>query len=472
MKETILLLNPPGKEKYIRDYYCSHISKARYYWAPYDLFVFAGQLREEYEIVFLDAILERFSFEQTVDFIKKQFPIKALLFLSGGVSWSNDNVFFQYFLESCTEEKDFLIIGNGDLFLTDGKKIMQKTSWLDALVMNFAHNDLADFLQGRRETLKNIMFRDEDGNIHDHIAPKDKTFSYSPPPYEQLPYARYRLPHSINSVYAGFLTTYGCPFRCDFCLGGKLPFMTRPMDNIRQELDLLQEIGIKELWIKDLTFGVPGEHARELCGLLQDYSFQWICLSRADVLNEKLLKMMRDAGCHTIQLGIESGSEELLKAHRKDIDLNQIREVFALCKKYSIRTLAHFILGLPGETEESLRKTRNFVLELDPDIASFNIVAPRIGTDLRQEALDKGWVTDLESDIDNSISFPMIQTPDIEGEKVWKWRNKCIRDFYLRPRYIWKRISRLRSFYEFQTLFYEGFDYLKSTIRQPMRGGK
>lgn len=472
MKETILLLNPPGKEKYIRDYYCSHISKARYYWAPYDLFVFAGQLKEKYNVIFIDAVLEQYSFNDTICEMKKYFPLKAVIFLSGGVSWNNDSSFFRLFLEQCDDNDDFLIIGNGDLFVTQGKSIMKKASWIDALVINFVHNDLEAFLEGNADTYKNIIYRDENGTIQEPEQQEEKIFSYPPPPYSKLPYERYRLPHSIAPHYAGFLTTYGCPFRCDFCLGGKLPFMKRSMDNIREELQMLHETGIKELWIKDLTFGIPEEHAREFCSLLKDYSFQWICLSRADVLNEEILKLMKKAGCHTIQIGIETASEELLKKHRKDIDLDQIRTVFSICRKYSIRTLAHFILGLPGETEETLRKTRNFALELDPDFASFNIVAPRIGTDLRQEALEKGWVAEPDSDIDNSISFPMIQTPQINSQVVWNWRNKCIRDFYLRPHFVWKRLTNIRSLYELQTLIYDGWDYLKSTLREPMRGGK
>jgi len=388
------------------------------------------------------------------------------------VSWNNDKRFFQHLLSECEDKDDYLLVGNGDLFVTEGKKIMEEVAWIDALVMNFARNDLRAYLAGKRGDLENIICRDEKRGIQEYRLTDEKKFSYPPPPYSDLPYQRYRLPHSIDPEYVGFLTTYGCPFRCDFCLGGKLPFLLRDLNNVREELDVLQELGVKELWIKDLTFGVPRKHALEFCDLIQEYSFQWICLSRADVLDEELLQQMKKGGCHTIQIGIETASEELLKLHRKDIDLDKIRRVFELCQRYSIRTLAHFILGLPGETEESLKKTHDFALELDPDIASFNIVAPRIGTDLREEALEKGWVTDLNTDIDNSVSFPILRTPEIDPEKVWKWRNKCIRDFYLRPRFMWKKIRNLRSMYELNTLIHDGWDYLKSIIRQPTRGGK
>lgn len=468
-KKTIVLLNPPGKHKYLRDYYCSHISKARYYWAPYDLIVLSAQLKKQYNIIFIDAILDELSFEQTADKILGISDLKAVVFLTGGVSWKNDIRFMNYLKKERAGNKDFLLIGNGDVFLENGQEMMEKYLFIDAAITNFADHSLLKFLDGEKDIHHNLIYREAHDRIVNTYHKKNckKNFSYPIPDYYLFPFDKYRLPHSINAVSAGLITSYGCPFKCDYCVGGKLPFMVRDLQNVYEELCYLKMIGIKELWIKDLTFGVPEQHGIDFCEMLieNNFNFSWICLSRVDVLNEELLVLMKKAGCHTIQIGVETASEELLTQHKKNTKIDQIRTVFKLCKKTKIRTLAHFILGLPGETEASIQKTIDFSRELEPDFASFNIIAPRMGTDLREQSISNGTITDTEADIDNSLSFPLIETEFLTPEQLWNWRNKAIRSFYLRPSYMVKRLKNLRSYYEFTTLFFEGWDYLKSTFR-------
>jgi len=473
-REKVLLLNPPGKYKYLRDYYCSHISKGHYYWAPYDLFVIAGQLKLGYEIIFLDAILENLSFEQTLEKIESYLPLKAIVFLTGGVSWKNDLKFLKLLSEKLKSKSNFLLIGNGDVCLDLKEKILIEYPFIDAIITNFVDNSLLYFLDERDEDFYyNIIYRSKEGFIKNTIRENSyyvgqrRFFSYPVPDYLKFPYKKYRLPHSINPIVAGTITTYGCPFKCSFCVGAKLPVLIRRLDNLYEELSYLQMLDIKELWIKDLTFGVPREHALAVCKMLKEhFNFKWICLSRVDVLDEKLLSEMKEAGCHTIQIGVETASEELLKKYNKNTKLDQIKKVFALCKKYKIRTLAHFILGLPGDTKEFVEKTINFAIELDPDIASFNIAAPRMGTDLREKAIEEGWIFSEDMEIDNSISFPSIETNLLPASELWKLRNKAIRKFYLRPYYIIKRITNLKSLYELKTLFLDGWYHLKTTLKK------
>ena len=429
-------------------------------------FISSQNAKVSYNIVFIEAILDKLSFEKTAEQILKISDLKAVVFLTGGASWKNDIKFLKFLLSK--REKDFLLIGSGDVFLENGSEMLEKYPFIDVAIANFINHSLIKYLSGRREDHYNLIYRNDTDTVLNTYDKNNqvKFFSSPIPDYSLFPFEKYRLPHSIHPVTAGLITSYGCPFKCNYCVGSNLPFIVRNLENIYEELCYLKDLGIKELWIKDLTFGVPKKHSIDFCNMLikNNFNFSWICLSRVDVLHEDLLDLMKKAGCHTIQLGVETASEELLRQHGKNTKTEQTRKVFKLCKKMKIRTLVHFLLGLPGETEQSIQKTIDFSQELNPDFAAFNIISPRMGTNLREDFIKEGMITDTEADLDSSLSFPIVKTEYLTPEQLWNWRNKAIRSFYLRPSFMLKRLKNLRSYYEFKTLFFEGWDLLKSTL--------
>ena len=242
--------------------------------------------------------------------------------------------------------------------------------------------------------------------------------------------------------------------------------------NIRKTHGMyLKSLGIKELWFKDLTFGANKERTQRLLNRMLDEQlrFTWVCLSRVNVLDEELLTLMKLAGCHTIQLGIETADEKLLGQYSKPFTREQVEHTVAMCKKVGIRILAHFILGLPGDTEENINATIRLALELKPEFASFNVAMPRMGTQFRQKALHDGLVSSDVTTLDNSISFPVYETPQLSREKLWQLRNKAIRTFHLRPGFIIRRLLGVKSLYELKTLFIEGIALLTTTLKSPGR---
>lgn len=287
------------------------------------------------------------------------------------------------------------------------------------------------------------------------------------PDYDLFPITKYRIPHGRRLPFAGILTDYGCAFHCDYCIGGELGFRLRDLDNTIEEMRELKRRGIKELWIKDLTFGVNKKRTAELLQRMRDekFGFTWVCLSRVNVLTEELLRDMHATGCHTIQMGVESASEEILNQHTKGISIDQVREVIGLCRKIGIRVLAHYILGLPGETVQTVRQTIDYALELDTEFASFNVAMPRMGTEFRKSAIEQGLISDTLETLDNSISQPVYETKELTGDVLWSLRNEAIRRFHLRPKFIARRLLAVRSWYEFTTLFKEGLAMLATTFR-------
>ncbi|UZE93280.1 MAG: radical SAM protein [Candidatus Nealsonbacteria bacterium] len=463
--KKILLLNLPGDEIYLRDYYCSFISEGDFVWHPVDLTVLSGILSSDYQIKVIDAIADRIKFDECCKKISSM-DIDTIIFLSGAVSWEKD----KEFLKKIKRVKQIKLIGTGDLFLFQGEKILRENKFLDALILDFTDSEILKFLSAGKGLFKNIIYRDrEQIVIPKKITKKNKIFSLPLPRLDLFPMAKYDFPIARHFPFATVVASLHCPYHCRFCIYNSLEFKWRDADNVIEELKYIYSLGIKEVRFRDNTFGANRNQALDICRkmLLNNFNFSWSCSSRVDVLDEELLEIMKKSGCHIIQLGVESGNQGTLDCYNKQFTLNQVRKMFSLCQKLGIRTMAHFILGLPGEDEEAILNTLKFAVELNCDFVTFNIAAPRIGTDLRKNAISKGWLIDNTLKCsDSSRTYPAIETEELSRKKLWELRNKAIRRFYLRPSYIIKRIFSLKSLYELKMDIREGLLYLISSFKR------
>ncbi len=456
--KKILLLNPPGGRPYIRDYYCSHVAKGIYYWPGYDLLVLSGILGKEHHVEVLDAIISRMSPEECFSRIKKM-DIDVIVFITGSVSWREDFSF----LEKVKKEKKSLIIASGDFLLFQGSKIMKQFPFLDAVILDFTTRNILDLLSGEGNEKKDNLIIRKGEEIIEGNRTKTKEFEIPIPRHELFPLNKYTLPHLRKHPFASVLTAFGCPYQCLFCPFQQIPFKTRKIENILEEFAYIASLGIKEIWFRDQTFLANKEHSLRLCKEMieKNFSFSWSCETRVDLLNEESLSLMKDAGCHTVMLGVESARQEILDRYKKGIKIEQIKEAFALCKKLKIKTLAHFIIGLPGENEKSQRELIDLAIQIDCDYASFNIASPQIGTTFRDEAINKGWISEEMDIMDSSCSYPLIATRSLSKEKVWMFHQLAVRKFYLRPGFLWKRVCRIKTIKEGIILIREGIYFLK-----------
>jgi radical SAM superfamily enzyme YgiQ (UPF0313 family) len=239
-------------------------------------------------------------------------------------------------------------------------------------------------------------------------------------------------------------TDFGCPFKCDFCLSGQLPHKLRPVTEVLEELEHIKRLGVKYFSFGDQTFGAVRERTEELLEGMdaRNIDLPWGCFSRADLLRPEMVSRLKRSGCDLVMIGVESGSQEILDRHHKGLRLEEVRQAFALCRRAGIRTLATFIVGLPGETRETFVRTLSLALELDPDFASFNLPVAKPLTPLRREAAGQGWLSPGGGDQSTGSN---IRAGGNSPELMGRWQNEALRRFYLRPGYWARRLSDIRS---------------------------
>jgi anaerobic magnesium-protoporphyrin IX monomethyl ester cyclase len=243
------------------------------------------------------------------------------------------------------------------------------------------------------------------------------------------------------------LTSRGCPYRCSYCSQiGPRRWRARSADSVVDEWRwLVREVGAAEIGVLDDSFNIDRMRVLEICQRLVDEGLDhipWIMINgiRANLADTEVLGAMKKAGCLRAAFGVESGNQSILDTVvDKHLTLDQVRSAFTAAREVGLETIGFFIIGLPGETEETMDDTIRFACELDPVVANFSIATPFPGTDMYQTVTAKGRVlADTWDDFvffEGKARFEMPGLPADLVERKWK---EAYRRFYLRPkRVLW-----------------------------------
>ena len=458
----VVLLNPPGRFLYLREYFCGKISKADYLVHPVDLLWLSAQLDARYRVTIVDAIAERLTPAAALDRLRALAP-DALVFLSSSVSESEDLEFLRLARPFVSGE----LIAIGDNFLKNPEKSLADHPEIDAILLGFFAPTLADYLNGERgDSLRDLYFRAGGETVRAANDTSRGTFAIGLPRHDQLDLSRYAFPFARRRPYGTLLTDYGCPFDCTFCLIGKLPYRTRELDDVFGEVAYLKSLGVRDLYIDDQTFMPSRKRLDAFCeGLAKmRLGIGWTCYVRADLSDPDRLKTMKAAGCHTAIVGVESGSDVILSRYGKDVTTDQIRTAVTRVKAAGLTAVGTFIVGLPGETEQTCRETIDFALSLSLDFASFNTPIPRAYTEMRDEVLAEGWGDDASERLDQSGSAAAVNTPTLSARAAFAFRNEAERRFYLRPGYLLRRVLGIRSPFQAVLMFREGLSLIRRVL--------
>lgn len=436
-RPRVLLLNPPGQRLYLRDYYCSKTSKAGYLYEPVDLLILSGLLNAQFDLSSLDAIAEGLRPESALDRIAQAKP-DAVIGLIGAVSLTEDLDFYK----ALKSRLGIPILLSGDAVMDGDLEFLAAHPFIDAVLLDFTDPEVIRWLNGERIPFRAITWQ-SDGRVTAASRQRHPEFAIGLPRHDLFASPAYRFPFVRRRRFATVLTDYGCPWPCNFCIMGELTFKTRAVDSVMAELESLVAAGIREIYFDDQTFGVKPERTAALCKAMAALRPPpgWVAFTRADLVTPDRLALYREAGCHTLMLGVETADQALLDRAEKKLKVETIREAFALCRKAGIRTVATFLFGLPGETDAQREATIQLARTLGCDYASFNVAVPRSRTGLRDGA-QGDWARQA---MDQSGHAPGWQ--EGQGDAA-TWIRRANLAFYLRPGYLLRRTTAVRSWEE------------------------
>lgn len=304
---------------------------------------------------------------------------------------------------------DLIVIGEGE-------------ETLNELIPNIKNRD-------KWNEIKGIAFRDNDGQIVK--TPKRPLMSN----LKDLPLpARHLLPLS-KYLALGFpvsiTTSRGCPNQCIFCQGRRLLGLKprfRDIDNVLTEIEYLNLLGFHRINFADDFFTSKRERVIELCKKIKQrgLNFAWSAFVRADSIDRELLRIMKDAGCDKVSFGVESGNEEMLKRIKKRIKIPQVIKAAKMCVDVGMRCLASFIVGLPGESWETLRDTEALAKRLESIGIEYgyHLLAPFPGTTIREKIYEYDLKILSDNWDDYDANRPIVATSYLTPEDILRFIKK------------------------------------------------
>lgn len=252
------------------------------------------------------------------------------------------------------------------------------------------------------DSILGLAYRDKEGKV---VRTSPRPFisdldSIPFPAWDLLPLDKYRVAHTglQKSLTFALLSSRGCPYRCIFCsssltMGRK--FRMRSAENIFAEIQMLYDrFGMRQFDFVDDTITVDKERVGKICELIIESKTDvtWACNSTVRINDSVTLRKMKEAGCVRIDFGVESGDTDVLKIIRKGITIPQVIEAHRCAKEAGLKTCSFFMIGLPGQDMESVRKSISLMKQIDTDFPSFSIATPYPGTELYQMAKKNSWL--------------------------------------------------------------------------------
>jgi radical SAM superfamily enzyme YgiQ (UPF0313 family) len=464
----VLLVNPPSPDGgiWIRTQHrVGRRSRENMIWPQVSLAQMAAILHPTYKVKIVDAIAERLTWLEFKSVIEKFQP---RYYLTQVTAPTLENDMYGTFLASARGAKtiafgthvtpipretlrsyaslDFILHGEPDLTIRD---------LLDHLDGNVSKRppeiqELFDKQSGYEPALlpggavnlggiQGLVWRRGDEVVINTPRPFVSELDDLPMPlHELLPLKKYLMP-LMKGPFTFIVTSRGCTAGCTYCIkhvSYQFSVRLRTPEKIMAELWQLNNLGIRNIHMYADLFTIHRDQVVDLCQRIirEGLKIRWTCNSRVDYVDEEMLRLMGQAGCWLISWGIESGNEQILKHARKGAYPDKAEQALRWAKKAGIANWGYFIIGLPGETEATIRQTIDFSKKLPLDIALFHVAAPYPGTPFFFEVVKEGWFrpgTRWEQvDMDKGT---VLDYPGLPAERLLYWQKRAWREWAFRP---------------------------------------
>ena len=344
-------------------------------------------------------------------------------------------------------------------------QILEQNDFVDIIVRNEGEYTTLDVVNATEndkpfENIDGINYRDGSVLVETPKRPPIENLDALPFP------ARHLLPMDDYMIFgrkqqiATMICSRGCPMSCSFCassaMHGKRARFRSPENAVDELEQIVDDYRVSMIGFMDDTFTLYPKWVSKFCELIakRDVDVTWGCTARVDRMGKQLLNRMKEAGCRTLLLGVESGNQEILNNVQKGATVDQARQTFKLARDIGMHTIASMTVGMPGETKVTADETMNFTRRINPDYAIFSLATPYPGTKFFDLAEKMGLIKVKDWTHFNLI-MPVLETTEFSLDELRAMQTKAFRDFYMRPGYVLRQFKKDKLLFLF--IFYNIF---------------
>jgi hopanoid biosynthesis associated radical SAM protein HpnJ len=412
------------------------------YWYPVWLCYPAGMLPDSKVV---DAPPHKISIEQTVAMAD---DFELLVLFTSTPGFHVDVKMAEMMKDSNPKLKVAFV---GPPVTVEPEKSLRTSPAIDFVVRREFDYQIADYARGTPvEDLPGVSFRKNGHIVNNPERPPIENLDELPwvtkVYHRDLDVRRYNVPFLLNP-YISLYTSRGCPAMCTFCLWPQTHsghrWRLRSTDDIAREVAYAKDAFpyVKEIFFDDDTFNYQKARTIELCKKLKPLNFTWSCTSRVTT-DYDTLKAMKDSGCRLLIVGYESGDQQILKNIKKGATIDMALRFTDNCKKLGLVVHGDFIIGLPGETRESIRKTIDFAKRLDTETIQVSLAHPYPGTEFYDYVKKNNLITIDAMTDETGHQLPNIIYPGLDRGELVEWVERFYGEYYFRPRVIWRVVRK------------------------------
>jgi radical SAM superfamily enzyme YgiQ (UPF0313 family) len=447
--KSAILINPPSG-MYIRDDRCQVPAKG-----------LSSGLRTPLDLAYMAAILEKENFEcvirdypaenKTWQAFKKDIEDNDFNILI--ISATTPTLYTDLLACDIAKEKNpnILTVAKGAHFAAEDMEVMEQVKNLDISIRGEYELAVGELGQNKPlEEIPGITYR-ENGRIRRNPSrPTLENMDILPLPARHLLNNRLYVRPDTGEMMTSIQTNRGCPARCVYCLvrtvsGSKI--IARSPESIVNEMQVCKEqFGITNFYFRADTFTWDKEWMMNVCRSIVERKLDvcWVCNSRVDTIDRERLGWLKKAGCWMIGFGIESGDQDILNKMKKGTTLKQAHEAVDLCNEFNIKTYLFWVLGLPWETEASLKNTLKFAQRIKGDFAEFHIAYPFPGTEFYSLGLENNLFS-KEDLYKGDVKEGIVKSFSLSRQRLRYYQRRITKGYYLSPARIIKLLKDIHS---------------------------
>lgn len=409
-------------------------------------------LRQNYEVMLRDYQTQKDTFEDLYQDMRTFQPDMIMMSITNTTIFEDIKV-----INELKKEFNPIVVLKGALFYNPEQAMLDMMDFtnIDYLIggeVDFCIGKIADYAfrnEGKVEEINNILYKDADGKmVPTRFYVWDEDLDNQPFPARQLMNNALYMRPDTKEPMATIQTARGCPSQCVFCLtpeiSGKRVRFRSPQNVLEEMIECYEKFNIRNFFFKADTFTINPAWVKEMCELIINSSIygkiQFTANSRVRPLSKETLELMKKAGCFLVAFGFESGSDEMLKIMKKGTTVEENRQAAKWCKEIGLPFWGYFVIGFPWETKEDILLTKKLVMETDPDFIEVTIALPFYGTSLYETCKSENL---LEKSVLGSDFFHSSTkgTMHLTIDEVMKLRRNILLSFYLRPKYILRKMG-------------------------------